>query len=983
MNRLQLLGALDLRDATGCALRSVLAQPKRVALLSWLCIEGGFQRRDTLLGLFWPEADEDRARHSLNQALYALRQSLGAGAIIGRGAVEVGVDVDRLWCDAAAFQHALADGRPADALELYRDDLLKGFFLDGAPEFERWLEATRSRLRRAAAGAAGRVAGQEEEAGNGAGVAYWGRRAVAYSLDDEEHFRKWLQALARTGQPGLACREFEAFATRLRDEYELEPEPSTQALVEGVRKQIEAPLAPAHPAGADAPSDSRPPPAAPGVLTSFVGREVELRRLLELLADPPVRLVTVVGPAGTGKTRLALHAASLAGESFPDGIVIVRLEAVDGADRIPGAVAAALPLRPGEGPTERQMLGYLRDRRMLLVLDNMDHVIAGASTLTEILEAAPETKILVTSREALNVRGEWLLPLTGMRVEEDPTSDAFAASDPVRLFLEAAHRTRSDFTFADDDRRSLAELLQLVDGLPLGIELAAAWVGALDLPSIVEELRSSRLTLGNPMRDAPGHHASLEAALAYSWRSLPSEQVSAFEALSVFRGGFTRGAAQDVAGASLATVRLFLDKSLLERRGAGRYGMLEVIREYAGRRLASDPAALTTARNRHRDHFARFLRDRASSLAASNGASREVEAEIDNLRAALDHAAEEGTALALEAMLEPLFILYDRRGDYGEARAFGRAAARCPESRPALRARLLARQGALSLRAGRLDDAHTVLTEALEAATLAGEATESAFILDRMGVGLYQHGRFAEATACQEEGLRLRRGVGDRTGIATSLNNLGSLAYATGKYADAVQHFTESLRLHEELNDEPGAILSLHNMACTQLMLGRKEEAMHQLEAALERARATGSGPLVTRSFCNLASANYALGQDEEARDGFLRALEAAGSDVPLTLEILIGLASPLARLGEAGLAAAIAGFVAEHSATEDGRRQAAARLLEGLHDRLTGSGLYRGPTRWRAASLSRVVEEILWAARPQDPGEGASTDPSGDVGDA
>lgn len=968
MNRLHLLGALDLRDAAGSALRSVLAQPKRVALLTWLCLEGGLQRRDLILALFWPESSTERARHSLNQALYALRRSLGAKTIVGRGAGEVGVDPDRLWCDAAAFQNALAMGRPAEALDLYRDDLLKGFFLDGVPEFERWLDGARTQLRAAAAEAAWQVARREEESGNGEGVAFWGRRAVAYAPDDEARFRELLHALARTGQPGLACREYEAFAARQRDEYELEPDPSTQAVVAEMRRKLQTTPAPApldaeravaiEPAGGTEPLPTTP--AAPGVLTPFVGREAELERLAELLADPAARLVTVVGPAGAGKTRLSLEAASLAANGFPDGVVFVPLATVTGADRVLGAVVKELGLGSTDAPAERQLLGHLRDRRVLLVLDNMDHVIAGAAALAGILGASPNTKMLVTSREALNVRGEWLLPLGGMRVEADPASDAFAASESVRLFLEAAHRTQPDFELGHDDRPSLAKLLQLVDGLPLGIELAAAWTRALELPAIVEELRASRLALSNPMQDAPGRHASLEAALAYSWHTLRPEQAAAFNALSVFRGGFTRVAAQDVAGGSLAMVRAFLDKSLLHRQATGRYGMLEVIREYAAQRLAEDPAALVAARDRHRDHFARFLRDHATALSADDGGAGEVESEIHNLRAAWDHAVETTSWPALEAMLEPMFVLFDRRGDYEDAAgAFARAAAGCPPSRPALRARLLSRQGALSLRAG-LVDAHVLLAEALELARAAGEATESALILDRMGVAFYQLGRFDEAKARQEESLLLRRSVGHRAGVAMSLNNLGSLAYATGDYADAVQRFTESLRLHEDLTDEPGAILSLHNLAFAELMLRRSEDAVARLETALERAQATGSGALVARSLCNLASATHALGRSEDARNGFLRALDAAGSEAfPLVLEILLGLVGPLARLGEAPLAAGIVGFVAGHPAAEEGRRQAAARLLDGLGAWLATDELERHAARWQAASLSEVMEEV------------------------
>jgi predicted ATPase len=703
------------------------------------------------------------------------------------------------------------------------------------------------------------------------------------------------------------------------------------------------------------------PPVAPDVLAPFVGREEEVRRLSGLLADPAVRLITIAGPPGAGKTRLALHAASTAGDSFPDGVVYVPLAALDEPARIPGAVLMALTLRLDEAPAERQLQSYLRDRGVLLVLDNMDRLLAGATALAELLGASPGTKILVTSREALNVRGEWLLPLAGMRVEADAASESFTTCESVRLFVEAAHRTRPDFTLGPGERLALGELLQLVEGLPLAIELAAAWTRALELSQIVEELRSSRLAFSNPMRDAPDRHASMEAALAYSWQTLRPDQAEAFNALSVFRGGFTRGAAREVAGASLAMVRAFLDKSLLQRLDAGRYGMLEVIREYAARRLAESPAALAAARDNHRDHYARLLRDRHLVPSSDSGWPADVEADIHNLRTAWDQAAETAAATPLEMMLDPLFVLFDRRGDYDDATcAFDRAVAGCPASRPALRARLLARQGALSLRAGRLDVAQSLLAEALDLARAAGEMTESAFILDRIGVALYQRGYFAAARAHQEESLELRRGIGDRGGVATSLNNLGSLAYAMGEYTDAVQCFTESLRLHEELADEPGAILCLHNLAFTELMLGRVDHAWPRFKTALERARTTGSRELVARSLCSLAHAAHALGRSEDARDGFLEALDAAADNAsPLTLEILLGLAGPLAHLGDAALASGIAAFVAGHPASEEGRRHSAERLLDGLRTRLPPEELQRSAARWQAASLSGVVEEI------------------------
>ncbi len=237
--RFRTLGGLDLNAPDGRRLLSVIAQPKRVALLAYLAIGSsrGFKRRDSLLGVFWPEVEQERARHSLRQALYVLRRGLGADVILSRGDEEVGIREDQLWCDAVAFERAVDSGGAAKALEWYQGDLLPGFFISDAPEFERWLDAERQRLRRLASDAAWSLADRHEEAESPREAATWARRAVELSPWDESSLCRLIELLDRTGDRAGAIRAYEAFADRLRDEFEAEPAPETQALIQRVRER--------------------------------------------------------------------------------------------------------------------------------------------------------------------------------------------------------------------------------------------------------------------------------------------------------------------------------------------------------------------------------------------------------------------------------------------------------------------------------------------------------------------------------------------------------------------------------------------------------------------------------------------------------------------------------------------------------------------------------------------------------------------------
>ncbi|HUF30019.1 MAG TPA: tetratricopeptide repeat protein [Gemmatimonadaceae bacterium] len=975
MIRLITLGAVDLHTADGRTLQSLLAQPKRLALLAYLAMATprGFHRRDTLLGLFWAESETERARHSLNQAVYALRRILGESVVTSRGSEEIGVDPSLLWCDAVAFDGALARGALAEALELYRGDALQGFFLSDAVEFERWLDMERRRMRDRAAGAAWTLASQQEAVANGAGAAHWARCAAAFAPDDELALRRLVGLLDRVGDRAGALAAYESFAQRLADEYDGEPSEETRSLLEEMRSRERTALAPKlHSADSTLPGPAVGAPAAPPPLpaqpTPFIGREAELEQVASLLQKRECRLVTIVGAGGIGKTRLALQAAAAAEREFAHGVRFVPLVPVSSPDLLVSALGDGLDFRFGEGqePGE-QLLQHLAEKKLLLVLDNFDHLVVSAAFLTRVIERAPGVKLLVTSRQALNVRGEWLVPLQGLTVPRD-TSVPIERYSAVQLFLQTATAAGERVDAGGPDGPPIVRICRMVEGVPLAIELAAAWVRVLTCEEICVEIERSHRFLAGSLRGVPERHRSLWAACESSWRRLPDEERDAFRRLAVFTGGFERDAAEAIAGAPLRVLAGLIEKSLLRRHASGRYQMLEVLRQYAEEQLGEDAEEL---RHLHCAFYCELLRRMGEALASGrhNDALTCIGKEIGNLRAAWRWAVAHRNAAALDASLEGLFVFYDTRGWHLEAEeAFG-SAVRCLEASPAADeahtgrtlARLLARQGVFSLRRGDDEQARQLLEQSLTIARRIGDRHETAFSLDRLGVVAYNLGQYDQARACQRESLAIRRELDDPHAVATSLNNLGSLAYALGDYAEARRLCEESLALQRQLGDGNGEVISLHNLAYIALVQGESVEARQQLEAALAVSRSLGSGLQIARSLYNLGNVANALGEFGAAKhyleQAFAAAVETGASS--LAMEVLIGMTAPLRQQSEYARAMELLAFVLGHPAAEKRHRDAAQRPFLELKAELSPDVFEASVERVRSLTLEELAGRL------------------------
>jgi predicted ATPase len=404
----------------------------------------------------------------------------------------------------------------------------------------------------------------------------------------------------------------------------------------------------------------------------FVGRTRELGDVLRLLADPACRLLTLVGPGGMGKTRLALEAARQMLENdqqaetanhpseFPDGAFIVALQSITAPQYIATAIADALHFQfyQGDEPLE-QLLCFLRDKALLLLLDNFEHVLEGVELVETLLVEASGVKILATSREPLNLQQEWLFTVEGMHFPRLDDAQPLENYSAARLFAQAARRLRPDFSL-DAERDGVRRICALVEGMPLALELAASWVRTLSSAEIANEITRGLDILETSTRNIPQRHRSMRAVLDYSWSQLSDEERAALQRLSVFRGGFTRAAAEAVAGASLRTLSALVNKSLLRHDPIGRYDLHELVRQYAREQLDAVKDAYATTAARHTAYYGEFMAQRWADLRSSQqrAAIAEIDGEIENVRAAWAYAVEQHNYAVIGQMVLALWYVH-------------------------------------------------------------------------------------------------------------------------------------------------------------------------------------------------------------------------------------------------------------------------------------------------------------------------------------
>ena len=573
-----------------------------------------------------------------------------------------------------------------------------------------------------------------------------------------------------------------------------------------------------------------PPHTLPSQPTPLIGRASEVRTVCALLGRADVRLVTLTGPGGTGKTRVAVQVAAELLDRFSDGVFFVNLAPIFDPDLVPTTIAQALGLREaGGGPLLEGLIAYLRDRSLLLVLDNFEQVLAAAPIVAALLATSPALHVLVTSRAALRLSGEHEYPVPPLALPDPkrpPDLEALSQCEAVTLFVQRARAARPDFQVTAENAPAIAELCARLDGLPLAIELAAARVKLLSPQALLARLGRRLSLLTGGARDLPARQQTLRGTLDWSYDLLDPAERALFARLAVFVGGCSLEAAETVCGADgdlsldvLDDLALLVDKSLLRQvegpDGEPRFEMLETIREYAAERLETSGDA-EEVRRRHAGRFLALAEQAAPELIGPRqGAWLEwLEREHDNLRAALGWALERDEVTVGLRLAAALGHFWEVRGHFGEGQGWlDRALSRWPDAPAPERAGALSAAGNLAYIRSEYDRAAVLLEESLTLRRALGDQPGIAQSLHYLGRVVHYCQDFERAATLYAESLALRRALNDRYGVAWALNSSAVLARDQGDDERASALFEESLALFRELGHDWGIGLLLNNLA--------------------------------------------------------------------------------------------------------------------------------------------------------------------------
>ncbi|MGC9393262.1 MAG: tetratricopeptide repeat protein [Anaerolineae bacterium] len=835
------------------------ATDKARALLAYLALESAHpQRRDALATLLWPDQPERKARQSLRQTLLYLRQALNDDQcatpflLVDRDTVQrnpasdYNLDVAEFQALRAACQshaHRRRESclpclrRMAQMADLYRGDFLEQFFVSDSTLFEEWASLKREWLHREAIEALFTLTDYYTRRGEltRARQAAW--RQVELESWREEAHRQLMHLLAMEGERSAALAQYETCRRILAQELGVEPMAETMALYERIK------------AASEELENESAPSSLPTLPTPFVGREDELAELAEMIANPRSRLLTLSGPGGIGKTRLALQAAAEQIGAFAHGVYHVPLAATNSNDTIVTGIADALGLRlHNQQKPQRQLLDYLREKEMLLVLDNLEHLLPEVSLIAEILRHAPKTTLLVTSRERLNLQEEWVYEIGGLiypTASEKPEEGWAKAYSAIDLFQQRARQANRRFSVTETELPAVIHICQLVEGMPLGVELAAAWASVHSCAEIAQAIEHNLDILTTRWHNVPERHRNIRATFEHSWQQLGEAEKDLFARLSVFRGGFRAEAAIAVAGASPSTLTSLLDKSLLRHTSPDRYDIHELLRQYAAEKLADNPQKHEAAHMQHASYFAVFLEGQEARLKGTEQrqALAELAPERDNVREAWQWAVTGGHVHEVEQSLESLYDFYDIRCWFQAglallAPAIDRWSADPSQER--LFGKLLARQGALCNHLGLYQQAAMALERSLRIFERLKMPDEQIFSLVNLANTIRHLGQNDEALQLAERSLILSRQIGDHRGAAQSLQILGLIYHRTGDLDRAKALLEESLALSRSLGDQRLIMPKLNALGDVACHRGEYTKAQRIFEECLALSRDLG-----------------------------------------------------------------------------------------------------------------------------------------------
>ncbi len=897
--RVELLGGLRIAGADGEGIEISSRQAGRV--LAYLALNLRRKHgREELVDLFWPDDDVDEGRAKLSKALHTIRGWIAQAGVDPPSALLAGRSEVRLngavvTTDAAELEEALktaADSRDAaertrfldEAVRLYRGELLPGFY-------DKCFDAERNRISIAYESALHALALAHEQLGEIDRALEIALRAVALSPSNEDAHCAVMRLLALKGQPGAVTRQYRELERALEAELGEKPCENTRLLMESLaRSGCETRST----RSSSLPSQHN----LPQPTTRFIGREKEIAEIRDLLEKSP--LLTMTGSGGCGKTRLAYRIVEDLLEQFPDGIWVAELAALADPELVPQAVASALHLREEPGKSLRRTLAeHLKNRSLLLLLDNCEHLLAACAGLADlILRECPRVRILCTSRERLGVPGEQTYRVPSLAVPEHGEAtrvEVLPRYEAVRLFVDRARLQNASFAVTDRNADALASVCRGLDGIPLAIELAAARIRSMSVEELNHRLDDRFRLLTGGSRTALPRQQTLRALIDWSYDLLNEVEKALLCRLSVFAGGWTVEAAEKVCsdfGFSILDCGLaerpiqnpkskirnsevldllssLADKSLVvteEKDGATRYRLLDTVRQYARDRLL-ETADTEIWRCRHLDYFLGLAEEAEPRLLAADQHywMMRLSTELDNLRAALLLSStkldDTDSGLRLAAAL---MRFWGHQGHQDEGRRWISAllAAGPPNSGDAAHAKAISAAGELALGQGDYPAARELYDKGLAIWRDLGDRWYVAFALNGLARVYLWQGDYPAAKALLDESLAIRREMDDSWGVSVALSNLGEIAMALSDYPAAHAIFSEYLQI-ERTSGNPGglsdALYCLGLVVCEQGDI-QGARALHDESMSIKRGLGSLGGQ---------AEGQYGLGLVEYAEGDY------------------------------------------------------------------------------------------------------------------
>ena len=899
MLKIHLLGNLRLFESERAQKFSGL--PKTLPLYAYLLLNRAVPvPREQLAFTLWPDDKEEDAKAKLRRHLHDLRRALPPApdaipwVVADSSTVQWNADA-ACWLDVAEFEQASTQtGRLAEAAALYSGDLLATMEAD-------WLATERARLRHLFLADLRQLIEQRQSRGDLQQAIAYAQQALAHDPLQEDIVRELMTLRHESGDRSGAVQEYQRFERRLHDEMNVPPMKETRDLYAYLLKDAPAVQVQAQPLSAATPSEHRKPAHIPVLLTSFVGRQEELSAICDLLdpAKSATRLLTLTGAVGAGKTRLSREVAARFeaqadhGSGFPDGVAYVALDSLTDSTLVIPTLARALNLATSENFTPADSLkNYLRDRAMLIVLDNFEQVLSAAPEVAGVLAASPAVKLLITSRALLQIYGEYEFPLQPLPLPahvsaSNPTRmeklEELLANPAIQLFIERARAANPKFALTVNNAAAIAEICIRLDGLPLALELAAARSKLLSPQAMLAKLDARLALLASGPRDFAARHQTLRAAIDWSYNLLSAEERQLFARLSVFDGGCTEDAIAAITennshitdstiATLLTTLQSLVDKNLVQvsltedADQSARFTLLHTLREYAQEKLQVYRQEDAT-QERHAHYFLALAQTCNRSLKGSDQvrALNTLEADHANFRAALawfgQHDVDGGLNLAVA-----LSAFWQVRAYFAEGRRWlERLLATAAATHSPARADAMLAVGELAMLVMDHPAAEVHTTAALEHYRAQNNLHGSALALQNLATLAFNQSDYTRATALYNESLGLFEFLNDADHAAAVLNRLGMAAKDRGNFAQAVIYHERGRALHEQAGDLSGVALSLLYLAFVAYWQADFAHAAVLSEQSMQAYRALGNRSNLGYAIETLAMSVHQLGDPARA----------------------------------------------------------------------------------------------------------------------